>query len=141
MLRRGLAIFTAAIALGGTAAWAEGNLASRPERLEPLLLGGDLSFSVTEYHLETGKYYRWRIVSDGGEEFLVRAPDLMRNSWVEQVVIEGIEVAPLGSGLYGVEFDDEGTADVWFVPIRPGNFDYFVDGYEERGMRGTFVVR
>ena len=58
---------------------AEGNLASRPERLETLLLGADLSFSVKEYLLETGEYYRWRIESQGGEEFMLRAPDLFRN--------------------------------------------------------------
>ena len=119
---------------------AEGNLASRPERLETLLLGADLSFSVKEYQLETGEYYRWRIESQGGEEFMVRAPDLFRNAWIEQVVINDVELHP-GGGFYGIEFDDEGTADVWFVPIRPGNFEYFVSGFEMRGMAGTFVVR
>lgn len=119
---------------------AEGNLASRAERLEPLVLGADLSFSVTEYQLETGKYYRWRIESEGGEEFAVRSPELFRNSWIDQVIINDIEVTPMG-GIYSVEFDDEGVADVWFVPVRPGNFDYFVAGFESRGMIGTFVVR
>lgn len=119
---------------------AEGNLASRATRLEALVLKGDLSFSVTEYKLETGKYYRWRIESDGGEEFLVMSPGLMRNSWINQVVIDDKEVKPMG-GIYGVEFDGEGVIDIWFVPIRPGNYDYWVDGYENRGMKGTFIVR
>ena len=119
---------------------AEGNLASRPERLETLLLGADLSFSVKEYLLETGEYYRWRIESQGGEEFMLRAPDLFRNAWIEQVVINDVELHP-GGGFYGIEFDDEGIADVWFVPIRPGNFDYFISGFESRGMSGTFIVR
>lgn len=121
-------------------AFAEGNLASRATRLEPLELKGDLSFSVTEYRLETGKYYRWRITSDGGEEFQVVAPDLFRNSWINQVVINDLEVKPMG-GIHSVEFDDEGTIDVWFVPIRPGNYDYWIDGFETRGMIGTFIVR
>lgn len=120
---------------------AAGNLASQPERLEPLVLGADLSFSVKEYTLETGKYYRWQIQSQGGEEFLVMAPELFRNAWVNQVVINDIEVKPVGGGIYGVEFDDEGSADIWFVPIRTGNFDFFADGFAERGMLGTFVVR
>jgi hypothetical protein len=119
---------------------AEGNLASRATRLEPLVLDVDLNFSVKEYQLETGQYYRWRIESDGGEEFLVKAPGLFRNAWINQIVINDIEVKPLG-GIEGVEFDDAGMADVWFVPIRPGDYDYFVDGYETRGMIGTFVVR
>jgi hypothetical protein len=134
-------ILAAAILAASAAAFAQGNLASRPEHLDPLVLGADLSFSVTEYQLETGKYYRWPIQSSGGEEFLVQAPELFRNSWVNQVVINDIEVKPVAGGIYGIEFDDEGEADVWFVPIRPGNYDFFASGFEERGMKGTFVVR
>lgn len=135
-----LAVASAVMALA-TPVSAEGNLASQPELLETLELGADLSFSVTEYQLETGKYYRWQIASGGGEEFLVRAPELFRNAWVNQIVINDIEVKPVAGGIYGIEFDDEGSADVWFVPIRPGDYDYFVDGHEERGMLGKFVVR
>ncbi|WP_238368533.1 hypothetical protein [Mesobacterium pallidum] len=99
----------------------------------------ELTLSVSEFELETGKYYRWRIVHDGGEEFQILAPDLFRNSWINQVVIEDLEVQPFG--IYAIEFDDEGTIDVWFVPIRPGNYDFWIAGYENRGLAGTFVVR
>jgi hypothetical protein len=132
-----LAIALSALPL---AAQAEGNLASQPTRLEPLVLGSDLSFSVKEYTLETGKYYNWKITSDGGEEFLVMAPELFRSSWINQIVINDLEVKPTG-GLYGVEFDDAGDIDIWFVPIQPGNYEFYVDGQRERGMLGTFVVR
>ncbi|MDA0369822.1 MAG: hypothetical protein O2995_15690 [Proteobacteria bacterium] len=121
-------------------AHAEGNLASRATRLDPLTLTGDLGFSTPRYELETGKYYRWRIESDGGEEFLVLAPGLMRNSWINQIVIDDKEVKPMG-GIYGIEFDEAGIIDVWFVPIVPGNYDFWVDGFEDRGMKGVFVVR
>ena len=99
----------------------------------------ELSLSVNEFEAETGKYYRWRIVHDGGEEFQIVAPDLFRNSWIDQVVINDLEVQPFG--LYAIEFDDEGTIDVWFVPIRPGNYDFWIAGYRKRGLAGTFVVR
>jgi len=118
---------------------AEGNLASEPVRLPELIIRGDLSMSETEYTLETGKYYRWSITSDGQEEFAVVAPELMRNSWVNQIVINDLEVKPMG-GIYSVEFDDEGTIDIWFVPIRPGRYEFWVDGYETRGMLGAFMV-
>ncbi len=118
---------------------AKGNLASRGTRLDTLTLTGDLGFSVTEYKIETGKYYRWRIESDGGEEFMIQAPELMRNSWIDQIVINKIEIMPAG-GIYGLEFDDEGHADIWFVPIRPGVYEYWVRGYKERGMVGKFIV-
>jgi hypothetical protein len=118
---------------------AKGNLASRGTRLEPLKLTGDLGFSVTEYRIETGKYYRWRIESDGGDEFMVQAPELMRNIWIDEIIINDIEVKPMG-GIHGIEFDDEGHADIWFVPIRPGAFEYYVRGYKSRGMVGKFIV-
>jgi len=141
-MRRPFSVFLVLIALGLAmpTARAEGNLASRATRLDPLMLTGDLGFSVSSYELETGIYYRWRIESDGGEEFLVLAPGLMRNSWINQIVIDDKEVKPMG-GIYGVEFDEAGTIDVWFVPIVPGNYDFWVDGFEDRGMKGVFVVR
>lgn len=127
-------------ALVGTAVAAEGNLASNATRLPDMMIdSAALTLSVNEFELETGKYYRWSIVHDGGEEFQIVAPDLFRNAWINQVVINDLEVQPYG--LYGIEFDDEGTIEVWFVPIRPGNYDFWISGYEERGLSGTFVVR
>ncbi|MDA8740504.1 hypothetical protein N9M73_05175 [Rhodobacteraceae bacterium] len=119
---------------------AEGNLASRATRLPDMIIdSAELTLSVSQFELQTGKYYRWRIIHDGGEEFQILAPDLFRNSWIGQVVIEELEVKPLG--MHSVEFDDEGTIDIWFVPIRPGNFDFWIAGYESRGLAGKFVVR
>ncbi len=69
-------------------AWAEGNLAARAERLPALEIDGAKGFSVTSYEIETGKFYRWRVASDGRDEYKLLAPELMRNSWVEQVSIE-----------------------------------------------------
>ena len=138
ILTRGVA--TALLALAPFTALAEGNIASNATRLPDMMIdSAALTFSETSFELETGKYYRWRIVHDGGEEFLIMAPELFRNSWINQVIIEDLEVAPLG--LHSVEFDDEGTIDIWFVPIRPGDYDFYVPGYEERGLKGTFVVR
>ena len=117
---------------------AEGNLASRPTGLE-LTLNPDLSMSNHEYELETGKYYRWDITSNGGDEFLLLAPELWRNSWINQIAIGEMEVNPMG--LYGLEFDDEGLIRIWFVPIRPGNYEFYIDGHKQRGMVGTFIVR
>lgn len=117
---------------------AEGNLASRPVDLPDLMLSGDLTMSQTEYQLETGKYYRINISSDGQEEFAWMAPELFRNSWLNQIVVNDLEVKAYG--VYSLEFDAEGTFEMTFVPIRPGRYDFWVDGYEGRGMLGAFVV-
>ena len=140
-MRSFLSALVCLIFLGtATIADAEGNLASRATRLPEMMIdSAALTLSETEFQVETGKYYRWRITHDGGEEFQILAPDLFRNSWINQVVINDLEVQP--NGLYAIEFDDEGTIDVWFVPIRPGNFDLWINGSRNRGLAGKFVVR
>lgn len=133
--------FSLFVVLGLSApAHAEGNLASNATRLPDLEINSaELSFSQTEFELETGKYYRWRIVHDGGEELAVVAPELFRNSWINQVIINDLEVTPYG--LYSVEFDDEGIVDIWFLPVRPGEYEFWGDGYKDRGLVGKFIVR
>ncbi len=141
-MKRFLTTTSAAVALClmPMAASAEGNLAALPTDLQLDIDTRTLTFSETEFHLETGKYYRLEITSDGYEQLTFQSPELFRNSWIGQVQIDDTEVQ-LGGGLYGIGFDDEGDAVIFFVPIRPGNFDFYVSGYEDRGLRGTFVVR
>lgn len=120
-------------------AQAEGNLASRATELELNINTVDLSFSQTEFQLETGKYYILNVSSDGEEEIAVAAPELWRNSWINQIVVNDLETTPYG--LYAIEFDDAGTFSIGFVPIRPGEYDIYVPGYENRGLKGKFVVK
>lgn len=129
------------VALSTGAAWAKGDLATRATRLEKLILGADaagVAMSVKEYRLETGKAYRWTIVSSGKHEYGIVAPEFFRDIWVRQIVIEDLEVKP--AGLYEVEFDDEGEMEIDFVPIRPGVYEFRVKGFEKRGMVGKFIV-
>ncbi len=118
---------------------AEGDPTRRAERMEPLVLDAAAGFSVTRYEVETGVYYRWRIESDGLEEYKLLAPGLFRESWIDQVVIEDKEIKPFG--LHAVEFDNEGDIDIWFIPQRPGEYEFYIEGLETQGFRGVFVVR
>jgi hypothetical protein len=139
--RSGAALIAMIVLFAGLAplpAVAEGDLAKRAERLEPLQIKASSGFSVRQYRAKTGQFYRWRIESDGGEEYELVAPELFRNSWIQQVSIDGREVK--ASGLYSVEFDSKGPIDVWFVPIRPGTFEYSVKRLESQGFKGAFVV-
>ena len=120
-------------------ALAEGNLASNGTDLTLEINTVDLVFSQTEWQLETGKYYQLDITSDGNEEISVVAPELWRNSWINQIVVNDLEVKSYG--LYSVEFDDAGTFNISFVPIRPGEYDIYVAGYENRGLIGKFIVK
>lgn len=137
MLRRSLlaamALFTSALLAHG-----EGNLAAKPTTLPDLVLNNDLSLSQTEYLLETGKYYRLSISSDGQEQFALIAPDFFRNVWLDKIVVDDLEI--IAAGVTSLTFDDEGVFVLTFVPIRPGRFEFWVDGYENRGMKGAFMV-
>jgi hypothetical protein len=120
-------------------AHAEGNLAANGTDLTLSINTEDLTFSQDTWELETGKYYRIDITSDGNEEISVVAPELWRNSWINQIVVNDLEVKAYG--LYSVEFDDEGTFNISFVPIRPGEYEIYVPGYENRGLKGKFIVK
>ncbi len=127
------------ITLLNLSAYSKGNLASQPTRLDVLVLSGkDLSMSNNEYSLETGKYYKLSIENDGYEEFMFQSHDLFRNSWISQIIVNEIEMH--SAYPYGIEFDDEGVADIWFVPIRPGRYEFGVKGFEDKGMKGFFNV-
>jgi hypothetical protein len=122
-------------------ALAKGDLASRATRLEPLVLGNDQTdffMSSKEYKLETGKYYRWKIEASGKREYNLVAPEFWRNAWIRQVAVGKIEIKT--PTLEELDFDDAGAVEVFFVPIRPGTYDFRLRGLEERGMAGKLIV-
>ena len=59
--------------------FAKGNLAKRAERLKELKIDAVKGFSKKTFELETGKFYRWRIISDGRDEYKVLFPKLSGN--------------------------------------------------------------
>lgn len=128
-----------ATAMSAGAAQAEGNLASNGTDLEIKIDTENLTYSQTEIQLETGKYYRLDVTSDGGDEVAWFAPELFRNSWINQVVANDLEVKVFG--LYSLEFDAAGTISVSFVPVRPGEYEFYSPGYENKGLKGKFVVK
>lgn len=133
----GAASVMAIIALAITPVQAAGNLASQPTRLETKIDGPGKSWTGNDFQLEVGKYYIWEITSDGIEETLIQAPELFRNAWFNQVVINDKEIHTSGA-LYGFEYDGPGTISVSFVPVRPGDYTFNAPGYEN--MTGTFHV-
>lgn len=130
----GAAVLAVAFA---SSAQAAGNLAAQPTRLETSIDGPNKSWTGNDFQLEVGKYYIWEITSDGIEETLIQAPELFRNAWFNQVVINDKEIHSSGA-LYGVEYDGAGTISISFVPVRPGDYDFFAPGYDD--LKGTFHV-
>ena len=91
------------------------------------------------YELNSGGYYRIVIKSDGTAESAIEGADLFRNAWINEVVINEIEVRPLG--LDSIEFDDEGEAEISFVAITPGTYHIRIRGTTGETQRATFTVK
>jgi hypothetical protein len=136
--RLGLIGIAVLCGLAAVPAMAE-NLLTKATDLPPLMLSAGKAFPKEPMELEAGKYYRWPIQSDGTTEAAVAAPEFFRFIWINEVVINEIEVRPLG--LDSIEFDDEGEAVISFVPIRPGEFEYFMPNAPGDAYRGKIIVK
>ena len=133
----GLAV---ALALGGGEALAQaGLLTGGAVELAPITLSSGQPLTAAPYELEAGKFYELPINADGTAEIALTGPDFFRNVWVNEIVINDIEVRPLG--IDSLEFDDEGTATVSFVTIRPGSFTLRIPGTSATTQQAIFNVK
>ena len=135
---RNPALLAALLAIAGTGAHAEGDPTRRAERLEPTQIDAATGFSVRAYDLKAGTYYRWRLSGDGIDEYEVSAEELFESSWLDKVSIEGAAISM--GGLEEIELGGEAEVDVWFVPIRPGDYEFEVEGRDEDGFTGVMHV-
>ena len=70
--------------------------------------------------LKSGTYYEVEITADGSQELALSGSEFFRAIWIDEIVIEGIEIRPLG--LDSVEFDEAGTMELGFIAIKPGSY-------------------
>ncbi len=76
--------------------------------------------------LKSGTYYELEITADGSQELALAGAGFFRAIWVDEIVIEGIEIRPLG--VDSLEFDEAGTAEISFLAIKPGTYTLGVPG-------------
>ena len=106
--------------------------------LEPINISAGEPLAAKPYKLETGKYYKLVIKSDGSREVPIVGAAFFRNIWVNQVSINDIEVRPLGIDSF--EFDDEGEIELTFIPIKPGTYTLGLPSAKSDRERATFIV-
>jgi hypothetical protein len=102
--------------------------------------GNDYVVSQKDFELESGKPYRLSITAKGAKEYKFFAPEFFRNTWIDQIIVNHLEIHMQGPP-HHLEFDDQGTIDLEFVVVRPGEFPWYVQGLEARGMSGRFIVK
>ncbi|MFU8899546.1 MAG: hypothetical protein ACNA7L_11670 [Roseinatronobacter sp.] len=130
------------LAFGGAAHAAGGDLASVPVALEALEIGqGDNGFgvSVSEYQMQTGQAYRLTLRAVGWHECNWEAPAFFKNAWLRKIEAGNMEIKV--AQLNELEMDADGEVELFFVPIRPGTYNWGCRDLEDRGLRGTFVVQ
>ena len=123
-------------------ALAEGYLAQKPEQLPDMVLGlGETGFGVSqkEFALTTGRAYRLKIKSTGQKECAWQAPDFANFIWLRKIEVNKVEIK--ASHVYEIEMEREGEAEIFFVPIRPGEYAWGCKGLESKGMAGRFIVK
>lgn len=89
--------------------------------------------------LKSGTYYRMKIVSDGTAELALSGGDFFRAIWVNEIVINDIEIRPMG--VHSIEFDAAGEALMSFIAIVPGTYKLSVPGSHGDSQAATFVIK
>ena len=114
-------------------ALAEGDLAVKPEKLPDIELGlGETGYGVSQkdFALTTGKAYRLKIKSTGHKPCAWQVPEFANVIWLRKVEVNKVEIK--GSHIYEIEMEREGEAEIFFVPIRPGEYAWGCRGLERR---------
>mgnify|MGYP001811827167 FL=1 len=136
------ALTIAITVLAASAVFAEGFLVQRTKRLPDLELGlGAAGYGVSDhkYDLETGKGYRLWLKATGAKECAFVAPEFFKNVWFRKIEINKVELKL--QAVYEIEFEREGSAELFFTPIKPGEYEWACEGLEDKGMKGIISVK
>lgn len=109
------------------------------EDLPPIILSSGVPISETDWVLQSGTYYEFEIEADGSQELALVGPEFFRAIWIDEIVIEGLEIRPLG--LDSVEFDEAGTMEIGFVAIKPGQYFMKIPGSTGETQRVEITIK
>lgn len=112
--------------------------AGNKQDLPPITLSAGMPLAEAPLRLKSGTYYEIEIEADGSQELALVGPAFFRAIWIDEIVIEGLEIRPLG--LDSVEFDEAGTMEVGFIAIKPGTYGLHVPGSTGDTQRLEIVI-
>ncbi len=122
--------------------YAKGFLVGRTKQLPDLELAlGNTGYGVSDhkYELETGVGYRLWIKSTGAKECAFSAPEFFANIWVRKLEVSKVEIKL--ALIHEIEFEREGAAELFFTPIKPGEYVWECEGLAHKGMTGKILVK
>ncbi|MEC9197336.1 MAG: hypothetical protein VX378_03815 [Pseudomonadota bacterium] len=94
--------------------------------LEPIQLSAGVPLTQAPWVLKSGSYYEFEIQGDGSQELGLVGPEFFRAIWIDEIVVEGLEIRPLG--LDSIEFDEAGEMEIGFIAIKPGSYFLKIPG-------------
>lgn len=132
-----LAIATPVMAhdLGFAGLLADSNEGEIPEIT--LSVGKPLS-TEGPFMLKSGMKYELEITSDGTGELALEGPGFFRAIWVNEVVVNDLEIRPYG--IESLEFDDAGTMEIEFIAIKPGRYYLQQPGARGDSQRVEIII-
>lgn len=135
-------IAVAALLVSSATSYAQGSaglLSGGAQTLPPITLSSGVPLADGPYVLQSGEYYEIDIVCDGSAELAISGSEFFRNVWIDEIVINDIEIRPLG--LDSLEFDDEGTATIKFIAIKPGVYEVRIPGTTGDTQKAVFTIQ
>ena len=113
--------------------------ATNKEDLAPVTLSAGMPLTEAPWVLQSGKYYEFEIIGDGSQELALVGPEFFRAIWIDEIVVEGLEIRPLG--LDSIEFDEAGEMEIGFVAIKPGSYYMKVPGSTGETQRLEITIK
>ncbi len=111
--------------------------------------------SKDEFKITTGDLYRLHISSTGFSDWRIEMDELLLNSHLRVLDVDGIEIHLQSMSFRAIEFDEPGNIWMSFVAIRPGTYKFTIarnpriqgfprgtEGIQEPDKRteGVFIV-
>ncbi|MEL6450296.1 MAG: hypothetical protein AAFQ19_03480 [Pseudomonadota bacterium] len=113
---------------------------SNKEDLPPIILSaGEPIAPEGAWELQSGTYYEFEIQGDGSQELALVGPEFFRAIWIDEIVVEGLEIRPLG--LDSIEFDEAGEMEIGFVAIKPGAYYMKIPGTSGETQRLDITIK
>lgn len=112
---------------------------SNMEDLPEITLGLGKPLAEGPLTLKSGTGYELEIVSDGTGELGLEGPGFFRAIWINEIVINDLEVRPLG--IDSLEFDDAGTMEIEFIAIKPGRYFLRIPGSTGASQRVEIAIQ
>ncbi|WP_205927913.1 hypothetical protein [Rhizobium terricola] len=111
---------------------------NRGEPIEVTLASGK-PLGKPEVTLQSGAYYVMKISADGSAELAITGASFFRAIWMNEIVINGIEVRPMA--VDSLEFDEAGVAAMSFIAIKPGSYEVRIPNTTSDSQKMTITIQ